>query len=711
MGERAGQFNLERHIATGGMAEVYLARRAGALPRDPPVVVKRMLPELAVRPHFVQMFLDEGKLAARLRHPNIVGVLELGREGESCFIAMELVDGPHLGALFAHSLRAGHPLPVELCAYIVARAADGLHFAHDKEDPASGQPLRIVHRDISPQNILVSRAGDVKVTDFGVAKAATQQARTRTGVVKGKVAYMAPEQCLGNAVDRRADIFALGVVLYELLTRKRLFREKSDLVAMQRITIETVPPASDNNASLDGDIDAICAAALARVPDDRMPTAAELATRLDAWIASRGVLTPRAALQEWFATRAPELGVGMAAEPLDSGAEPLDEETVATAGQFSFSAMLPSDAGGATGLTAVLPRRESEQTPSPRADATPGQPLGSDGAATVRSPTAASSRHMNAVPLPPHVERAPESTTARSTRLRSTGPALAAGTLVLVAVALVIAVMVTGRAQPAAQSEAGGRTQDGTTATTTGAAEAKIRMGRVVVDSVPAGVAVLVDDTHVAGRTPLTLEHEAGPVKLQAQWTDQAPQVETIEVYADAEHRVVLLARVPLLVTSAPSRATVRLDGELLGETPLEKAGVVLPGRPVVLSLELAGHAPLTQTVVPEAGKPLVAHVKLNRHRPGARTRAPAIASHGVLNMRSNPWVETVLQSTGENLGDTPLAQVKVPAGRQTLIMKNQEVGIRGGITVTVPEGKALSVTLEWEQHADGWRIKTKNVR
>ncbi len=313
MPERFGEYELIEKIATGGMAEIYLARTGGVEGFSRPVVVKKMLPQLAVREDFVTMFLDEARLAANLAHANVVQVFNLGEVDGAYFMAMELVDGPHLGALFAHSLRKRNPLPIEMCVHSIARSADGLHYAHNMTDPNTGQRLNIVHRDISPQNILVSRHGDVKVTDFGVAKASTQETKTRTGIIKGKVAYMSPEQCLGELVDARTDVFALGVVLYELLTRRRLFRDKSDLLIMQRITGQDVAPPSTLNSDVDEELDQICQKALARKREERFESAAELSEALDVWLAMRGYADCRNRLSRWMREHAPDLGLGLGA--------------------------------------------------------------------------------------------------------------------------------------------------------------------------------------------------------------------------------------------------------------------------------------------------------------------------------------------------------------------------------------------------------------
>jgi len=398
LSERFGDYELLQKIATGGMAEIYLARHVATQGFARPVVVKRMLPQLAVRKDFVTMFLDEARLAANLSHPNVVQVFNLGEHAGSYFMAMELVDGPHLGSLFAHSLRQRRPLPVDLCVYICARSADGLDHAHDLKDPATGLPLQIVHRDISPQNILVSRHGDVKVTDFGVAKATTQEAKTRTGIIKGKVSYMSPEQCLGEKVDRRTDVFALGIVLYELLTRRRLFRDKSDLLVMQRITQEQVPPPSTLNPAIDKELDQITMRALERGREKRYATAADLSEALDVWLALQGIADAKARLGKWMAEHAPDLGVAegaLEAPPVPEAPFPLVAEPAPTLSMTSPAPVTGvHDEGRATPSSlpharssAVRPLDAPETTvPNPPAGASSGATLIAEGGTLVTPP-------------------------------------------------------------------------------------------------------------------------------------------------------------------------------------------------------------------------------------------------------------------------------------------------------------------------------------
>ncbi|HEY4219847.1 MAG TPA: protein kinase, partial [Myxococcota bacterium] len=646
LAERYGDFELLRLIATGGMAEIYLAKHDsfGGFTRT--VVVKRMLPQLAVRPDFVQMFLDEGKLAANLNHENIVKVFDLGEVEHGYFIAMEFVDGPHLGSLFAHSLRMRKPLPIELCCYIVARAADGLHYAHEQNDPATGQQLNLVHRDISPQNVLVSRQGDVKVTDFGVAKASTQQTKTRTGIIKGKVAYMSPEQCLGEVVDRRTDVFALGIVLYELLTRRRLFRDKSDLLIMQKITGEDVAAPSSVNKELDAaydaaTLDAICQKALARARDQRYADAGELAEALDVWLAARPkAVDQRTALARWLEQNAIELTLGTevttgsqpsysataqvrasAQEPTSATPSLNSAETVMRV-QSSPGRALPhgTSRGDAPAVRPAMAARPEEALPSRTAgpgasledELTQRAPRPGDGENTLSSPSSPAAPHSdlksgaNALSPTPNKPASPMTgspmtdpgdftSVARSVDLDApsspsaqaglqpdlslTGPLTpapaprrlplmaAVGAIGLMALVAVVVVIVK-------HGDKSGGTPDTTAlAVDAGvAAAADSKLAKLTLESVPP-VELLVDGKSV-GKSPATVDHAAGHMKVQALFDDQAPVTEEIDVAAGEERSVRVLAKVPLVVKSTPPGAKVRVDGgDVEGVTPLTRAG------------------------------------------------------------------------------------------------------------------------------------------
>ncbi|MCP3098261.1 protein kinase [Myxococcus sp. K15C18031901] len=262
-----GKYELLRKIASGGMGQVFLAREHGT-GFERLVVLKLILPHLAEDDEFLSMFLDEAGLVARLTHPNLITILDLTQiEGRHC-LAMEYVQGDDVRRLDKFARAQGKPLSVGLILRVIADAAAGLHYAHQARDP-QGRPMHLVHRDVSPQNILVGFDGGVKVIDFGVAKAATSSANTATGVLKGKYPYMSPEQAGGLAMDARSDQFALGVVMWELLTGKRLFKGDSDLMTLRLVKDCQVPKPSQLNPKLPPGLDEVVLKALAPTPEAR----------------------------------------------------------------------------------------------------------------------------------------------------------------------------------------------------------------------------------------------------------------------------------------------------------------------------------------------------------------------------------------------------------------------------------------------------------
>ncbi len=281
-----GRYQLLSRLAVGGMAEVYLARQGEISGFKTLVVVKKVLPHLAVKPDFIAMFLDEARIASMLDHPNVVRISEVGRAGEEYFLAMELVQGKSLASLLQHGEKTKTPLPHNLAALVVAYASAGLHYAHQATD-ASGKSLGLVHRDVSPQNIMISFEGSVKVIDFGIARALGRLGDTSSGSLKGKLGYMAPEQARGEPVDQRADIFSLGVVLWECLAARRLFLRENELATLRAVVYEPIPPPS-KYAKVDATLEAIVMCALDRNPNERFQTAEEMRIALDKWVFAFG---------------------------------------------------------------------------------------------------------------------------------------------------------------------------------------------------------------------------------------------------------------------------------------------------------------------------------------------------------------------------------------------------------------------------------------
>jgi serine/threonine-protein kinase len=283
---RLGRYELIGQLATGGMAEIHLARLAGEAGFEKIVVVKRLLPELVASKAFVAMFLEEAKLVARLDHPNICEVFELGRDGAEYFIVMPYLDGLPASDLIARPRDPDRIAQLRIAAGIVAQACAGLHHAHELRD-AAGASLGLVHRDVSPSNLFVTTAGTVKVLDFGVAKI-RGASETEAGTIKGKTQYMAPEQLLGQELDRRCDVFALGIVLFELATHQRLFARASDYLAARAILEEPIPRAETADPAVPPALGDVIARALERDRTARFADARELARALDSALAPHG---------------------------------------------------------------------------------------------------------------------------------------------------------------------------------------------------------------------------------------------------------------------------------------------------------------------------------------------------------------------------------------------------------------------------------------
>ncbi len=286
---RLGRYDVRHLVASGGMASVSLARLSTAEGFSKWVAIKTIHPHIAIDPRFIRMFLNEATLAARIDHPNVCSVFDFGEAEGEYFLAMEYLHGEALGRVLRRTESCHRPgLPVALAVRIIADAARGLHAAHELvlDD---GRPAGVVHRDISPQNLFVLYGGMTKVVDFGIARSVEHAGEnTTTGEIKGKLSYMAPEQIHALSLDRRTDVWALGVVLWECVAGARLFRRANDPATMRAVLSDPIPPASIHGREVPPEIDAIIARALARNAEDRYPTALALARDLEAWLVQSG---------------------------------------------------------------------------------------------------------------------------------------------------------------------------------------------------------------------------------------------------------------------------------------------------------------------------------------------------------------------------------------------------------------------------------------
>lgn len=270
------RYRVLEKLEAGGMAEVFRAESEGLEGFSKQVAIKRVLPHLSEKTKFIAMFLDEARLSAQLSHSNVVQVFDIGRGDNTFFIVMEFVDGVNLKAIAESFATSGQRMPIQVAAYITTEICKGLEYAHGLQNSA-GEPLGIVHRDISPPNILITKFGEVKIVDFGLAKASSQLERSEPGIIKGKFAYLSPEAAEGKEVDARADIFAVGIILWEALTGERLFLGESDLQTVRNVQAAVVRAPSEINRQVPPELDRIVIRALARNVSERYGSAREMA--------------------------------------------------------------------------------------------------------------------------------------------------------------------------------------------------------------------------------------------------------------------------------------------------------------------------------------------------------------------------------------------------------------------------------------------------
>lgn len=291
-GRQLGRYEILTQLASGGMASVYIARAQGIAGFERLVALKVLHPHLAYEQEFISMFLDEARLAARIRHLNVVPTLDVSDSpGDGYFLVMEYIEGNHLGALLGRAAKQGERLPQPFVCRVLIDTLQGLGAAHRLTDE-NGKPLKLVHRDVSPHNILVGTDGIARLTDFGVAKAEVRMASTRAGQFKGKLSYMAPEQAASNQTDQRSDLFSVGIILWECLTGRRLFKGDSNAATLNRLLNDTIVKPSDLWPELD-QFDDVVMKALSRNPEQRFQSADDFAEALDNAAGRGGVAKTR----------------------------------------------------------------------------------------------------------------------------------------------------------------------------------------------------------------------------------------------------------------------------------------------------------------------------------------------------------------------------------------------------------------------------------
>ncbi len=689
--ETYGRYQLLAKLATGGMAQVYLARQSGPEGFEKLVVLKRILPHLAENAEFVRMFLQEARLSAQLNHPHIAQIYDLGKVGDSYFIAMEYVHGEDVRRVVRQAGREGRTLPVPLACRIVIGACEGLEFAHQKADD-QGRPLGIVHRDVSPQNLLVTFEGGVKLIDFGIAKAADSASHTKTGVLKGKYSYMSPEQAEGRRVDKRSDVFALGIVLYELVTQSRLFKRHSDLATIQAVMACRFKRPSQVNPAVDPDLEAIILKVLTKEREERMPSAGRLQLELEEYLLKRRLPGSSAHLKqlmrEVYAERLQteaRLGRPWYEEELPPKATPSGESLEFDRPLSKPPPPVPPDDGadatrdsgaGRSTLTPVLPRPPES---APKADVV-----------LAPMPRRTSMAAAFPPPLSPTVQAGDLSAVSRVVRrIRSRRVALSAfavALLVLVSLAALLAVRRGARlpARTPAPPLSGPSPAKGPA------------VGAVRLTSRPPGASVALDGHALGRKTPALLadldpskEHEialslAGyeddvvTVSVRAGHTTEVNEKlrpsrpELGHASASAPHeraRPAVARQATLRVTTTPP-VTVELDGQARGTSPLSLE--VAPGRHGLRFLDPGRLLDQHQTVTLAAGQ---------------TQRLERTFVRREVRFNVTPWAAVYLGD--HKFADSP-GEARLYPGTYRVTYSCPDLRARATQTLVVPEGQGL---------------------
>ncbi|MFT3768879.1 MAG: protein kinase [Minicystis sp.] len=478
-GGAMGKYQLIAELGHGGMAQVFLARASGPAGFNKLVVIKQIRPQFAEDPDFLTMFLDEARLAARLNHPNVVQTNEVGADDGRYFICMEYLEGQPLNRVLTRlgngsKAEGDGKLTLQMQLLILADTLAGLHHAHELCD-FDGTPLAVVHRDMSPHNVFVTYAGQVKIVDFGIAKALSSSSETRTGVLKGKIGYMAPEQAMGEKVDRRADIFSCGMILWEMLTGRRMFKGVPDVAALQRIVSGDIPSPRTVVPEVPARLEEITMKALAQNREQRYATAADMAADLEAAIADLG---GRGSLRDVGRMidktfEADRTKIKQLVEAHHAGARTLDEAT---------SDGRPSGIGTGSGRRPRLPVIESPPTET----LSTRREVPETSAATVAEPSTGTGVNRPS----------PSSLTANTAEVGAPPPnrgrvAIMAAGAIAVGAALAAAFFLTQ-----------GSPQPKPAAASTASAEPAASVRTLRIESAPPG-ATVTDGVTVLGKTPL----------------------------------------------------------------------------------------------------------------------------------------------------------------------------------------------------------------
>lgn len=674
--QQFGRYILTAKIAMGGMAEIFRAKSIGAEGFEKVVVIKRILPHFSEDEGFVTMFKDEAKVASHLNHANVVQIFDFDEVDNLFYIAMEYVEGCDLKRVLDQGAKLGKPLSIAQAVYIMIEASKGLDYAHKRI--VDGQPLNIIHRDVSPHNVMVSFNGEVKIMDFGIAKAASRSTKTRVGTVKGKCAYMSPEQARGRTLDPRSDLFALGVCMWEMLTGKRLFVGESDFETLNNVLKAEVPPPSELNPEVPKELDAIVLRALAREVDDRQKDAGGFVNELNRWFFS-AVPDPEAVnlngyMHELFGDEIARMRQDAASE-----AQMLD--------QARRGGTLSGQRKPATGSQPAAHGSGDDE----RTMALPGAMAPGDGDRTMALPDAmAQLRGKSNISI----------AAAHAAPAKKSNAGLFAGIGVAVAAAIGIGAFVATK----------DKEPPPVAAVAAPAAPAEKPKFKLTVKA--PGAAKIYVDGKVAcmGKDECDESVEAGEHKVMAENGDGKGVDQKVEIAKDmavelkvpaAEKKAepappVAAQGANFFVKVLPENSTVTVNGQPVqlvgGSGKIANAKV---GDALKIEVKAEGHkAEMVEKMAMKDGE--IFEIKLEKDRPAAvagsdKPKEAAPAGPGKLTVNAKPWAK--VQIKGKDYGLTP-QQITLPSGKYTVVLVKGTVQKTASVTVKAGGSAAISVDM-----------------
>jgi len=705
---RFGDYYLLKKIAAGGMAELYKAKKSGEKGFEKMLAIKMILPHLSTNDDFISMFIDEAKVAALLSHQNIVQIFDLGKIEKSYCIVMEYVRGRDLRSVIRRATKKKTPLSPEHACLITSSVLAGLGYAHRMKN--KGKELNIVHRDISPQNVIVSYEGEVKVVDFGIAKAATQSRDTQAGVLKGKLAYMSPEQAYGRPLDGRSDIFSVGIVLYEMLTGEKLFQSDTDLGTLELVRNASVEPIHMNmDGRFPGELKEVLLKALAKNPDDRYQSAAEMESAVQDVMRTLGYSSSGYSLSEYMY----RLFKDEIDEELDEEVEwgqtmvsdKLLEETLTGSKQDVTSPDRVDEAGGKPQKPARVPVADEPSVSIKIAGRKSEGGLGKVFVGLVMLVLIAGAgiygmkhyrkeieavKHRivpSAAEAPPPGQVEETEPVAEPVTEPETATEVPAGQeQEPVAGAEPAPEPETGaEPEPAPEAEAEPEpvTEPKPKPKPAPPPAAEVLPITVAFNSEPLGASVYVDGVY-SGDAPLTVGDLKPDVAHSVTMTLKGYQdwkgnvsagpgtLETV----NAEMKESLYS---LEVDSIPAGAHILLNGQDTGKLTPSVIDGLKPGLDQALELRKPGHKTYTEVV--------------NRQEGGtAKVTARLVREFGKLTINSKPWSYVIIE--GDNKGMTPLAGLEMPVGEYEIVLENPKLKLRKIVKVVIRPDETTRVVI-----------------